>query len=86
MSIDIDPADSVEQANRENQYYLYEPISLSRHPRARPKKEAYLYFPKKDDQIVENPKKPEKTLRMIFHNVIFTEYENVDNDNRYHRS
>ena len=29
MSIDIDPADSVEQANRENQYYLYEPILLS---------------------------------------------------------
>ena len=85
MSIDIDPADSVEQANRENQYYLYELILLSRYLRARPKKEAYLYFPKKDDQIIENPKKPEKALRMIFHNVIFTEYEDAKLKEFYER-
>ena len=46
---EIHPALTAQQRNRENQYYLYDPVLLARHLRARPKKEAYLYFPKKDD-------------------------------------
>ena len=74
---EIHPALTAQQRNRENQYYLYDPVLLARHLRARPKKEAYLYFPKKDDQVIENPKKPERTLRMIFTNVTFLEYEDM---------
>ena len=75
-SYETHPSLSPKQVNRQNQYYLYDPALLTRHLKARPPKEAYLFFPRKDDQVILNPKKPEKTLRMIFTNVEFTDYEN----------
>ena len=73
----INPSLSAAQICKANQYYLYDDILLQRHKRALPTKEAYLFFPTKLDQIIENPNKPELTLRMIFTNVVFLEFENL---------
>ena len=40
-----------------------------------PPKEAYLYFPKGEEIIIHNTKKPEKALRLIYHKVPLTELE-----------
>ena len=37
--------------------------------------EAYLYFPKKEEQIQINPKDKKDILRLIFKNVEFIDYE-----------
>lgn len=71
----IPPHLSKEQYNQKNLYFLHDPMLELRHNLAIPQRNAYLYFPKEEDKIIFDPKKPEKTLRMIFGNEDFNSYE-----------
>ena len=56
--------------------YLSNNIELkTRHENHLLPKEAYLYFPKKEEQIQINPKDKKDILRLIFKNVEYTDYE-----------
>ena len=56
--------------------YLSNNIELkTRHENHLLPKEAYLYFPKKEEQIQINPKDKKDILRLIFKNVEFIDYE-----------
>ena len=44
--------------------------------RSLPPKESYYYFPKGEEIVIFNTKKPEKSLRRIYNNVPYTEKEN----------
>ena len=57
-------------------YFIENLILLKRHKQALPPKESYLFFPRGDEIILLNNKKPEKSLRRIFYNTPYTEYEN----------
>jgi hypothetical protein len=69
------PSLSSEQLSKNNQYFLYDQELLNRHFTSLPPIEAYLYFPKRDEQVIVNPKNKEDILRMIFNNVKFTSFE-----------
>ena len=59
----------------EDPYYLKDEALLEVYKNSLPPEEAYLYFPKGEEVIVPNSKKPEKALRRIYYNVAFTEKE-----------
>ena len=53
----------------EDPFYLKDPILLNLFEKCKPPKEAYLYFPKGEEIIVINKKKPESSYRKIYYNV-----------------
>ena len=53
----------------EDPFYLKDPILLDLFEKCKPPKEAYLYFPKGEEIIVINNKKPESSCRKIYYNV-----------------
>ena len=57
-------------------FFKRDPILFELFKRSLPPKEAYYYFPKGDEIIIHNEKKPEKALRRIYNNTPFTEKEN----------
>ena len=59
----------------ENPFYISDPELNELYKNCLPPPESYLYFPKDQEIIILNQKKPEKSLRRIFTNVIFTENE-----------
>ena len=59
----------------ENPYYLDDPELTELYKNCLPPPESYLYFPKDQEILILNNKKPEKSLRRIFTNVPFTENE-----------
>ena len=59
----------------ENPFYLKDPILLELYKKSLPPKESYYYFPKGEEIIIYNQKKPIKSLRRIFYNVPFTNDE-----------
>ena len=59
-----------------NSFFLKDRTLLELFKRSLPPKEAYFYFPKGDEIIILNEKKPEKSLRRIYINVSYTEKEN----------
>ena len=59
----------------EDPFYLKDPILLDLFEKCKPPKEAYLYFPKGEDIIVINNKKPESSYRKIYYNVPFFDME-----------
>ena len=59
----------------EDPYYLKNPNLLELYKKCLPPPEAYLYFPKGEELIEYNKKKPEKSFRKIYHNVPFLEIE-----------
>ena len=59
----------------EDPYYLKDPILLELYKKSLPPKEAYYYFPKGEEIIIHNHKKPIKSLRRVFYNVPYTEEE-----------
>ena len=69
------PSLSPEQLSKNNQYFLYDQELLNKHFTSLPPIEAYLYFPKRDEQVIVNPKNKEEIIRMIFNNVKFTSFE-----------
>ena len=56
-------------------FFLKDPILFRTFIKSLPPKEAYFYFPKGDEIIIYNKKKPEKALRRIHINVPYTEQE-----------
>ena len=58
-----------------NPYYLKDPKLYEIFQKGLPTKEAYYYFPKGDDVITIDNKKPENSSRKIFTNVLFTSFE-----------
>ena len=56
-------------------FFLKDPILLELFKRSLPPKEAYYYFPKGEEVIIHNKKKPEKSLRRIYNNVQYTQKE-----------
>ena len=50
------PSLSSEQLSKNNQYFLYDQELLDKHFTSLPPIEAYLYFPKRDEQVIVNPK------------------------------
>jgi hypothetical protein len=72
----IPPSQSPEYLNENNTYYLFDSKLLSRHLKAKPSKEMYLYFPSQEEICEVNPKNEKDILRRMFNNVKFTNYEN----------
>jgi len=58
-------------------FYLKDPNLIELFKKSLPPREAYLYFPKGEEIVIFNKKKPEKTLRRIHINVPFTDQENI---------
>jgi hypothetical protein len=58
-----------------NQFFLNDPTLFELYKRSLPPKDAYYYFPKGEEIIIFNNKKPEKSLRRIYTNVPYTEKE-----------
>jgi hypothetical protein len=58
-----------------NPFFLRDPTLLEIFRRSLPPKEAYYYFPKGEEIIIINQKKPHKSLRRIYNNVTFTQKE-----------
>ena len=64
----------------EDPFYLKDPILLNLFEKCKPPKEAYLYFPKGEEIIVINKKKPESSYRKIYYNVpVFDMEKNYTN-------
>ena len=59
----------------EDPYYLKDPKLFDLYKKCLPPKAAYYYFPKGDEIVIYNKKKPNKTFRRIFYNVPFNEQE-----------
>ena len=60
----------------ETPFYLNEPKLLDIYNNCLPPKESYYYFPKGEEIITINYKKPIKSIRRIFYNTKYTDYEN----------
>lgn len=58
-------------------FYLKDPNLIELFKKSLPPRDAYLYFPKGEEIVIFNKKKPEKTLRRIHINVPFTDQENI---------
>ena len=58
-------------------FFIEDPELLERHKLALPPPDSYLFFPKGEEIIIHNKKKPEKTLRRIYFNTPYTNYENT---------
>ena len=59
----------------EDPFYLKDLKLLELYKKCLPPREAYYYFPKGDEIIIHNVKKPNKSLRRIFYNVPYTDLE-----------
>jgi hypothetical protein len=57
-------------------FFIENPILYQRHILSLPPEESYFFFPKGEEIIIQNNKKPEKALRRIFFNTKYTNYEN----------
>jgi hypothetical protein len=57
-------------------FFIENPILYQRHILSLPPEESYFFFPKGEEIIIPNNKKPEKALRRIFFNTKYTNYEN----------
>lgn len=66
---------NVSQNENEPPFYISNPIYYKRFLESVPPKEAYYFFPKGEDIIIENHKKPSRSLRRIFMNTKFTPFE-----------
>ena len=60
----------------ENPFYLNDPKLLDIYNKCLPPKESYYYFPKGEDIMTVHPKKPIKSIRRVYYNIEFTDYEN----------
>ena len=60
----------------ENPFYLNDPQLLEIVKKCLPPKESYYYFPKGEEIITIHPKKPIKSIRRVFYNTKYSEYEN----------
>ena len=60
----------------ENPFYLNDPKLLDIYNNCLPPKESYYYFPKGEDIMTVHPKKPIKSIRRVYYNIEFTDYEN----------
>ena len=60
----------------ENPFYLHDPKLLEIYNKCLPPKESYYYFPKGEEIITINKKKPIKSIRRVFYNMQYTDYEN----------
>ena len=56
-------------------YYISDPELYEIYKKSIPPPEAFYYFPKGEEIMITNDKKPEKALRRIFLNVPYTEIE-----------
>jgi hypothetical protein len=56
-------------------FYLKDPNLIELFKKSLPPRESYFYFPKGEEIVIFNKKKPEKTLRRIHINVPFTDLE-----------
>ena len=59
----------------EDPYYLKDPKLLELYKKSLPPRDAYYYFPKGEEIIIHNLKKPNKSLRKIYYNVPYTDQE-----------
>ena len=64
------------EKEEEAPFYLNDPKLLEIYNKSLPPKESYYYFPKGEEIMTLNPKKPIKSIRRIFYNLKYTEYEN----------
>ena len=60
----------------ETPFYLNDPKLLDIYNKCLPPKESYYYFPKGEEIITINNKNPIKSIRRIFYNTKYTDYEN----------
>ena len=60
----------------ENPFYLNDPYLLDIYHKCFPPRESYYYFPKGEEIYTYNSKKPIKTIRRIFFNTQYFDYEN----------
>jgi len=60
----------------EDPFYLKDPKLLEVYNQCLPSKESYYFFPKGEEIITPHPKKPIKSIRRIFYNTKYTDYEN----------
>ena len=60
----------------ENPFYLNDHKLLEVYKNCLPPKESYYYFPKGEEIITINNKKPIKSIRRIFYNTKYNDYEN----------
>ena len=56
-------------------FFIENPELLQRHKLALPPPDSYFFFPKGEEIIIPNKKKPEKSLRRIYFNTEYTNYE-----------
>ena len=59
----------------EDPYYLKDPKLLELYKKCLPPRDAYYYFPKGEEIIIHNLKKPNKSLRIIYYNVPYSDLE-----------
>ena len=60
----------------ENPFYMNDPKLLEIYNKCLPPKESYYYFPKGEEIITYNHKKPIKSIRRVFYNQKYSDYEN----------
>lgn len=58
-------------------FYLKDPNLIELFKKSLPPRESYFYFPKGEEIVIFNKKKPEKTLRRIHINVPFSDLEKI---------
>ena len=63
------------QTVNEPPFYISDPFYYQRYLDSVPPKEAIYYFPKGNEIIIENAKKPSRSLRRIYMNTKFTQFE-----------
>ena len=58
-----------------NPYYFNDPKLLELYNKCLPPKESYYYFPKGEEIISVNHKKPFKSIRRVFYNQNYMDFE-----------
>ena len=59
----------------ENPFYLNDPKLLEIYNKCLPPKESYYYFPKGEEIITINSKKPLKSIRRVYYNIEYKDFE-----------
>ena len=59
----------------EDPFYLKDPVLADLFEKCKPPKEAYFYFPKGEEIIVMNRKRPQNSYRKLYYDVLYYDYE-----------
>ena len=65
----------VSQKENNPPFYISDPYYYKRYLESVPPEDSFFYFPKGDEIIINNPKKPSRSIRRIYMNIEYTDYE-----------